>query len=160
MNRGFGAPEVVVILVEEGSDRGIADRHVDQGESPCVLGQRTPPFLRDLPCGQIHYVGWRGGRVEEHDISPILWPLGTAGAGTPYCLHLVVRFRVSVARKRWRRFKEKLTGTRDTEGSYVLPLKEGSDRDSIHDWTTRRSLIFARNDRSGYLELRGRRAVA
>src|SRR5579871_1931637 len=116
-----------------------------------------PAFLRDLPCGQIEYERRRGGRVEDRDISPILWPLGAVE--TPYRLHLVVRFRVLVAVKCWRRIEEKLTDTRDTKRGYVLPLEEGSDRDSVHDWTTRRSLIFARNGRPGYLELRRRRSV-
>ena len=160
MDRGFGTPEVVVVLVEECSDRAVAERHVDQGKSPCVLGQRMLPLLRDdLPCGLIEYLGWRGGRVVEHDISPILWPLHAVGARAPYRLHLVVRLRLLVAVKRWRRTEEKLTCTGDTERGYVLPLKKDSDCDSIHDWTTRRSLIVARNGRPGYLGLRGRRAV-
>src|SRR5580704_6961892 len=116
MDRGFGTPKVVAVLVEECSDRAVAERHVDQGKSPCVLGQRTPSVLRDdLPCSLIEYLGWRGGRIEEHDIGPILWPLCAVCARAPYRLHFVVRFRVLVAVERWRPIEEKLTGTRDAE---------------------------------------------
>src|ERR1700757_3505383 len=120
-----------------------------------------PPLLReDLPCGQIEYEGWGRASVEEHDVSPILWPLCAVGTGAPYRLHLVVGFRVLVAVKRWRRIEEKLTHARDTERGHVPPLIDGSDPDSIHiHRTTWRGLIFARNGRPGYLELQGRRAV-
>src|SRR6202012_6032202 len=97
MDRGFGTPKVVAVLLEECRDRAVADRHVDQGKSLCVLGQRMPPFLRDLPCSLIEYLGWRGGRVVVHDICPILWPFCAVGARAPYRLHLVVGFRVLVA---------------------------------------------------------------
>src|ERR1700735_77820 len=119
MDRGFWAPEVVAVLVEECSDQAVADRHVDQGESPSVFRERTPLLLRHLPCGLIECLGRRGGRVVGRDIGPIWWPLRAVEAS--YCHHLVVRFRVFVARKRWWRIEQIGTDTRDTERGYVLP---------------------------------------
>src|ERR1700733_6623123 len=157
MDRGLGAPEVVVVLIEECSDQAVADRHVDQGESPSVFRERTPLLLRHLPCGLIECLGRRGGRVVGRDIGPIWWPLRAVEAS--YCHHLVVRFRVFVAPKGWRGREEKLFRIPDTERSDVLPLKGDSGRDSIHDGTTRCGLPFAWNRGAGYLESRGRRAI-
>ena len=68
MDRGFGAPEVVVVFIEERSDQAVVDRHVDQGQFSGILRQRTSLFLRDLPCGLIECLGWRGRRVVGRDI--------------------------------------------------------------------------------------------
>ena len=94
-----------------------------------------PAFLCNLLNGLIEDLRWRGRRIEERDISAILWSLCAVDASHRH--HFVVGFRVFVARERWWRIEEKITSTRDAERSYVLPLKCGSDRDSIHNWTTR-----------------------
>src|ERR1039458_353794 len=157
MDRCFGSPEIVVILVEERRDQAVIHRHVHDCQSTSILGQRMPLFLSNLPEGLIEGQSWRGRRIKERDISSILWSLCAVDASHRH--HLVVGFRVLGARQRWWRIEEKLTSTRDTERSYVLPLKRDSDLDSIHNWTTRCSLPLSRNNRPGYLELWGRRSV-
>src|SRR5581483_3841979 len=52
-----------------------------------------------------------------------------------------------------------MTSAGDAEWSYILPLKRDSNCDSVHNWTARSGLPFARNRRPGYLELGGRRSV-
>src|ERR1022692_1124622 len=116
-----------------------------------------PTFLSNLLEGLIEDLSWRRRRIEERYICAILWSLCAVEA--PDRHYLVVGFRVLVARQRWWRIEEKLTSTRDTERSYVLPLKRDSDLDSIHNWATRCSLPFSRNNRPGDLELWGRRSV-
>src|ERR1700727_3367890 len=156
-DRCFGPPEIVEILVEERRDQAVIDRHVHQGQSLSIFGQRMPPFLCDLLNGLIEDLSWRGRRIEERDISAILWSLRTVDASHRH--HLVVGFRVCAACEcRWR-IEGKITSTADAERSHVLPLKPDSDRSSIHNWTARCGLPFSWNRRPGYLELRRRRSV-
>src|ERR1700733_3613404 len=157
MDRGFGPPEIVVILDEERRDQAVVHRHVHNGQSPSIFGQRMPPFLCDLLNGLIEDLSWRGRRIEERDISAILWSLRTVDASHRH--HLFVGFRVCAACEcRWR-IEGKITSTADAERSHVLPLKPDSDRSSIHNWTARCGLPFSWNRRPGYLELRRRRSV-
>src|SRR5271154_7246278 len=116
-----------------------------------------PPLLCNLLDGLIEDLSWRGRGIEERDIRAILWSLCAVDA--PHRHHLVVGFRIFVAREPWRWVEEILPNTRDAERSYVLPLKPGSDRNSIHNRTARRGLPFSLNRRPGYLELRRRRSV-
>src|SRR5450631_3402390 len=153
----FRAPEVVMVLVEECGDEAVVDRHVDQGQRPGVFRQRTLLLLRHLPCRLIEDLGWRGRRIEEHNISPILRPLCAVGASNHH--HLVVGLCVCVAPERRWRTEQKVAGALDAEWSYVLPVKESSDRNSIDDWATRRGLIRSWNRGPRYLELRRRRAI-
>src|ERR1700723_2745383 len=140
MDRCFGPPEIVEILVEERRDQAVIHRHVHQGQSLSIFRQRMPPFLCNLLSGLIEGLGWRSRRIEERDIRAILWPRRTVDA--PYRHHLVVGFRVCAACECWRRIEEKVTRTADAERSYVLPLKRDSDGDSIHNWTARCSQQF------------------
>src|SRR3984957_5731098 len=158
MDRCFGPPEIVEILVEERRDQAVIHRHVHQGQSLSIFRQRMPPFLCNLLSGLIEGLGWRSRRIEERDIRAILWPRRTVDA--PYRHHLVVGFRVRAACECWRGIEEKITSTPDAERSYVLPLKRDSDGDSFHNWTARCGLRFSWNRRPGYLELgRGRSVV-
>src|SRR5580700_8287008 len=116
-----------------------------------------PPLLRNLLDGLIEGLSWRGRGVEERDIRAILWSLCAVDASHRH--HLIVGFRIFVAREHWRWVEEILINTRDAERSYVLPLIRDSDGDSIHNWTTWCGLPFPRNRRPGYLELRRRRSV-
>src|ERR1700677_2313435 len=157
MDRCFGPPEIVEILVEERGYQAVIHRHVHQGQSLSIFGQRMPPFLCNLLNGLIEDLGWRSRRIEERDISAILWPLRTVDASHRH--HLVVGFRVCGASEGWWRIEEKITRTWDAERSYVLPLKRDSDGDSIHNGTARCGLPFSWSRRPGYLELRRRRSV-
>src|ERR1700678_2770492 len=74
MDRCFGPPEIVVILVEEGRDQAVIHRHVQYGQRTSIFGQRMPPLLRNLLEGLIEDLGWRGRSIEERDIGAILWP--------------------------------------------------------------------------------------
>src|ERR1700727_1186063 len=112
-----------------------------------------PPFLCNLLNRLIEDLSWRGLRIEERDIRAILRSLCAVDASHRH--HLVIGFRVFAAGARRRRIEQKLPGTGDAGPSYVFPLKRDSDRDSIHNWTTRCGLPFSRNRRPGYLELRG-----
>src|SRR5271170_3432393 len=136
MDRCLGAPEIVVILVEECRDQAIIHRHVHYCQRTSIFGQRMPPLLRNLLDGLIEDLSWRGRGIEERDIRAILWSLCAVDA--PHRHHLVVGFRIFVAREPWRWVEEILPNTRDAERSYVLPLKPGSDRNSIHNRTARR----------------------
>src|ERR1700734_3571932 len=133
MDRWFGPPEIVEILVEERRDQAVIHRHVHQGQSLSVFGQRMPPFLCNLLNGLIEDLGWRSRRIEERDIRAILWPLRTVDA--PYRHHLVVGFRVCAACECWWRIEEKITSTAYAERSHVLPLKPDSDRNPIRNGT-------------------------
>src|SRR6202035_3829396 len=135
MNRCFGSPEIVVILVEECRDQAVIRRHVHQGQRASIFGQRMPPLLRNLLDGLIKDLSWRGRGIEERDISAILGPLCAVDASHRH--HLVVGLRIFVAREQWRWLEEILPDTRDAERSYVLPLIRDSDGYSIHNWTTR-----------------------
>src|ERR1035438_6755173 len=48
MDRCFGSPEIVVILVEECRDQAVIHRHVHYRQSTSIFGQRMPPLLRNL----------------------------------------------------------------------------------------------------------------
>src|SRR5580698_11142710 len=121
MDRCFGAPEIVVVLVEECRDQAVIYRHVHYRERTSIFGQRMPPLLRNLLDGLIEDLGWRGRGIEERDIRAILWSLCAADVSHRH--HLVVGFCIFVAREHWRWVEEILTNTRDAERSYVLPLK-------------------------------------
>ena len=71
----------------------------------------------------------------------------------------VVGPRVRVAPQRRWRTKQKVTPTLDAESGYVLPVKESSDRNAIHDRAAGSSLILTRNRGPRHLELRRRRSV-
>src|SRR5215471_7049072 len=101
------------------------------------------PFHRNLLSRLIKHLGWRSDRVKSRDIRAIWWSLSTIHASDGH--HLVVRLGISVARECRGRVEEIVTGARDAEWGYKLPLKSDSHRDSIHDRATRGSLPFARN---------------
>src|ERR1700735_3379891 len=157
MDRCFGSPEIVVILVEECCDQAVIGRHVHQGQRASIFGQRMPPLLRNLLDGLIEDLSWRGRGIKERDIRAILWSLSAVDASHRH--YLVVGFRIFAAREHWRWVEEILTNTRDAERSYVSPLIRDSDGDSIHNWTTRCGLPLPRHRRPRYLELRRRRSV-
>src|ERR1700722_14683151 len=98
MDRRFGSPEIVVILVEECRYQAVIHRHVYYSQSPSIFGERMPLFPSNLLDGLIEDLSWRGRRVEKRDIRAIWWSLGAVNA--PYRHHFVVGFRVSVARER------------------------------------------------------------
>src|ERR1700722_12225413 len=101
MDRCFGSPEIVVILVEECCDPAVIGRPVLQGQRANIFGQRTPPLLRNLLDGLIEDLSWRGRGIKERDIRAILWSLSAVDASHRH--HLVVGFRIFVAleRRRW-----------------------------------------------------------
>src|SRR5205814_7850169 len=121
-----------------------------QRQSTSIFGQRTALLLGDLTGGLVKDQSWRGRGIEEHDIRTILW--SRCAVDTSHCHHLVVGFRIGVARERRGRTQEKRAGTRYTERGNVLPLKGGSDSGSIHNGTTRCSLPLSRNWQAGRLE--------
>src|SRR3984885_4422359 len=157
VDRCFGSPEIVEILVEECRDQAVIRRHVHQCQRASIFGQRMPPLLRNLLDGLIEDLSWAGGGIEERDIRAILWSLSAVDASHRH--YLVVGLRIFVAREHWRQLEEILPDTRDAERSYVLPLIRDSDGDSIHNWTTRCGLPFPRDRRPRDLELRRRRSV-
>src|ERR1700720_4401784 len=100
MDRCFGSPEIVVILVEECRDQAVIHRHVHYGQRTSIFGQRMPPFLRNLLDDLIEDLSWRGRGIEERDIRAILWSLSAVDASHRH--HLVVGFRIFAAREHWR----------------------------------------------------------
>src|SRR5947207_10073 len=68
IDRCFGSPEVVVILVEECRDQAVIHRHVHYGQRTSIFSQRMPPLLCNLLDGLIEYLSWRGRGIIERDI--------------------------------------------------------------------------------------------
>src|SRR5258708_1424736 len=152
MDCGLRTPKVVVILVKEGRHQAVAHRHIDQGQSAIGFGQRPSLLLCDLLGSLIEHLSWRSRGIEESDVCAILRPLCAVGAAD--CHYLVVGLRVFVAGQPRRRPEQKVASAGNPEWSYVLPMKTGSLRDSVDNWTTDCGLPVSSDCRAGDLEER------
>ena len=119
---GFGTPDDCSDIFHERCDEGVADPHLDQRESPCVLGEPCSLFRCNLPRrhGQ-HEARGRSGVEPNHLFSV---KRASRARGGAYCFHLAVVFRISVARQIGRWIQEKVRNVRDAERRDILPVVE------------------------------------
>src|SRR5205085_3110735 len=59
-NRRFGPPQRIEVLRRERRDQTVVGRHVDQRERAGIVSEGPSLLDRDLPGGEIEYVGGRG----------------------------------------------------------------------------------------------------